>query len=206
MTHELTSVEPKYGVNYKVGYSFGTFNDKSFISKGIAWFTRFDYANMPKVSHVGFVADEATALESHASTGVSLNHLAEYFDDPHTHIFFRKPHPWTEDMGGYLIKRGMAKLGAKYDFGLIKAHLIAGTFLGHGINHLSNGRFEKWLCKVMNSKSKWICSEFCTWAMQGFPEWCGKGILSQKAYTVTPREYIWDLELFGALKDTARIV
>jgi hypothetical protein len=102
-SHDIVSVLPEFGVNYNVGYIGFTYTDNSFISKGIAWFTRWakgenlDVPNVP-LSHVIVVTGPDTCAEATVPRSKETP-IQEYFDAPHTHIFFRKPVGWTDDLG-----------------------------------------------------------------------------------------------------------
>jgi len=195
MLYEVRSVEPVFGKNYDAGWSFGTYKDESFISSGIAWFTRWDEQGPLPVSHVGIVVSENHVIESHRTTGVAEAPLEKYFNDPHTHIYFRKPRDLDQKTVSRLSAALVSQLGAKYDMGLIKAHLLAGTFLGHWLDELVHGRLEQWLCQVSETEGAFICSELTAWAMQQ-TKYDGVGCLEFPACTISPAQYIWDSEIF----------
>lgn len=196
MTYELRSVAPRYGANFAAGWSFASFRDDSQISEGIAWFTRWDQLRLLPISHVGCVAGQESVIEAVRGKGVVETPLESYFNDPHAHIFFRKPIGWTPELGRRIVSMVRTQLGARYDTSLIKAHLAVGTFFGHWISKLSADALELWLCRLFNASDAWICSELMVWAMQQFEEFDSKGVLAHMPCTVTPPEYIWDVELF----------
>lgn len=196
MTYELKSVLPAWGTNYGEGWSFGTFRDDAVVSSGIAWFTRWDGGGYPPVSHVGLVKDHATVIEADMKRGVVETPLDKYFDDPHVHIYFRKPRGLDRDSAIRITTLAESQLGAKYDKGLIRAHLMSGTFLGRWIDLLTDQGLQTWLSRRMDDPDQWICSELTAWVMQGVPRYCNLGCLRRPACTITPVEYCWDAEIF----------
>jgi hypothetical protein len=200
MRYEIKAVTPVYGVNYAAGWSFASFRENNKLSHGIAWFTRWDQMSQLPVSHVGFVAGPNSVIEATREKGVVETPIGNYFDDPHVHIYFRKPRGWTPDLGKRIAAMAMIQIGDSYDTALIKAHLAAGTFLGHWISKFSDDALELWLCNKFNDPDAWICSELCAWTMQQFEAFDRKGVLAHMPCTVTPPEYIWDQYLFKPLE------
>jgi hypothetical protein len=197
---EIKSEMPLFGTNYKPGYSFGVYNSKSLISHGIAWFTRRDDLAGINCSHVGIVSDSGNALESLMRDGVTESSLDKYFNNPHLHIFFRKPRHWTPQIGEQISTGMRTLIGKPYDINLIKAHAMTGSFAGHFLNKLTSGDFEKWIEERFDTQDAYICSEACAWTMQQISCFAGLGCLTRPACTINPVQYITDSELWTPLQ------
>ena len=200
MSELITSVMPEFGVNYKPGYSFGTFRSNSIISYGIAWFTRRDNPGEMRCSHVGFVSEDGGTLEALQGQGVVEGNLDQYFDDPHVHIFFRKPRHYTNQLGADICAEARKLLGKPYDKRLIAAHAAAGSLIGRVLNLMTDEAFERWLEGKMNSPDAWMCAEYTAWTMQQRPEVAGLGCLTRESCTVNPPQYIFDSELWTPMR------
>jgi len=200
MNNNITSVMPEFGVNYKAGYSFGTFRLDSENSYGIAWFTRWDNPGDILCSHVGFVSENGGSIESIMKEGVIESNLDKYFDDPHTHIFFRKPRRYTNEIGKAICDKAKELLGKPYDKDLIKAHALSGTYIGHLLSMMTDDELNQWLEERMNDPNAFICSEMCAWTMQQFPEFAGLGCLTKPACTINPVQYIADSEIWTPMR------
>ena len=191
---------PEFGVNYKPGYSFGTFRS-DLISYGIAWLTRRDNPGERLCSHVGFVSEDGGALHSIMGKGVVEENLDQYFDDPHTHIFFRKPRHYTNQLGLNICAEARKLLGKPYDKKLIAAHAMTGSLIGRVLNLMTDEAFERWLEEKLNSPDAWLCSEYTTWTMQQIPEVSGLGCLTRESCTINPSQYIFDPEIWTPLRN-----
>jgi hypothetical protein len=92
---------PSYGDNYDLGYIGFTspVTQQDVISVGIAYFEGYDRLIDIAVTHVFIVTGENTCIEALMGKGVVEDPLQPYFDDPKTHIFFRKPADYTKEIG-----------------------------------------------------------------------------------------------------------
>ena len=202
MLIERKEIQPVYGENYFAGDIGFTYSDKSIVSKGITYFTRWSKMSDIKVSHALVVLDKETCIEALAEKNcVEISPLKKYFDDKHCSIFFRKPIPGTSEIGARIAAVAKTQRGAKYDFGLIVVDAIYGTFLGH----LLDGAFHKQKSKLaahLGSDKKWICSELAAFALDEQPEIHGKGILSLAESVITPQALFEDDLIFKSWKHT----
>lgn len=199
-SHEIVSVLPEFGVNYNTGYIGFTYNDDSFISKGIAWFTRWDQGKNPDVpdvplSHVVVVTGNGSCAEATTPRSKETP-LAEYFNDPHVHIFFRKPVTWTEDLGKRISWSALCRVGATYGYTSIVGHAIANSFFGKALGFVTFGLTTKAFKRAFDKKNQFICSEYAALAMQDQAELKGKGVLKQKACEIDPQMLFTDKVIF----------
>jgi hypothetical protein len=196
----IVSVKPKFGTNYKVGYVGFTFKDNSFISKGIAWFTRWEKGKnqeLPKIdiSHVVVVTGENECIEA-TSPRVTKTPLSDYFNDPHMHICFRKPVGLTEDIARRMIAVGERFLGKKYDYVLLFGHLLTNNVAGRLVSKILGKRFTSAITSLFNSKERFICSEYVATMMNEQFEYNGRGVLKNTMSDVDPQELFQDTVVF----------
>lgn len=192
------AIKPIYGDNYKKGYVGFTYTQNNIVAKGIAYFTRWERLSDIRVSHALIVTGENSCIE--ADKTVHEASLERYFNDPHCCICFRKPANLTEPLADRIIHTLKPELGKKYDFLLIPAQAIAGSVLGKALNILTKGKFEAFLCKRLNQKHKWICSELVAYALNQQTEYSGIGILRDKHESISPQELFEDQRIFEPWK------
>jgi len=176
---EITSRNPLYGDNYKIGYIGFTFHDKSIISQGIAYFTRWARMSQIKVSHALIVTGKNKCVEAVKKTGVTEQPLDKYFDETNTTIFFRKPRRYSEDIGRRIADTALTKIGCEYDKSLIIAQIMQGCFLGRWVRSVFGDKPDEFLSCLLNSDDKWICSELAAYVLDSQPEYRNKGILDK---------------------------
>lgn len=198
---EIQSREPCYGDNYKAGYIGFSFNDASVVSNGIAYLTRWTRMSEVKVSHALVVAGDGVCIEAQMKTGVAEQPLANYFDDPHYHLFFRKPRGYTPDIGGRIAAAAKGQVGAGYDKWLIVAQAMQGCFLGRWVRAVFGDKPDERVSRFLNRPDKWICSELAAYALDAQPEYRDKGVLKKPDFTIDPQELFEDAELFEAWHD-----
>lgn len=194
MSDNIKNVLPVYGENYKAGYVGFTYTTDSFISKGIAWFTRWDRMSDIKVSHVFLVSGNNECIEAQPK-GVVVSDIGKYFDDEHCLVFFREPRVFNDQLAIRTIGAMRAQVGQKYGYSMIVADAIAGSFLGRllGVGKL----FQKWC----DGKKSAICSESVATAMKKQPEYDGIGILRLPANRITPQNLFEDDGTFKPWKN-----
>lgn len=195
MKLQITSLEPNYRVNYNVGYIGFTFRNKNIISEGIAYFTRWQRLSDIKVSHVLVVSGKNKCVEALAK-GVKETKLTDYFNDPHTQIFFRKPLGYSRQLGQRIASAAKKQLGKKYDKWLIAAHMLHGSFLGRWVNGIFDGKPDLYVSRLLNHKDKWICSELASFALDSQPEFTDKGVLEKPDFTIDPQQLFEDQTIF----------
>lgn len=172
---------------YNTGYVFFTHaHDR--IASGIDWFQRFGRGENLPVHHTGIVVDSAHVEEAHWRSGVRKAHLPDYLADPDTLIVFRRPRGWTPELGQRIAQAALSRDGRPYNKGLILSQLASNTFLGHLLNGVLRGMPEVWLCRMLDNRQAFICSQLSAWALNEQPEFKGRGILSAPLDTITPQE------------------
>jgi hypothetical protein len=195
MTQQTTSAVPVFGVNYEAGYIGFVFEDDSFISAGIAWFTRWDRGNLPPVSHTLIVTGKNACVEADAP-GVLRANLTQYFAAPHAHIFFRKPRDFSAAMAGIICQEAFSHVGDKYDFALIASDAVAASFLGHWLNRWTNNWPNRSLSWLLDSRGAEVCSELAAMCLQKVPGLARRGCLPWPARMITPQQLAGDDEVF----------
>lgn len=195
----VESVTPEYGINYNAGYIGFTFNDESFISEGIAYFTRWDkMADIP-VSHALIVTSENTCVEALAGCGVVQSRLDKYFNDKNTHIFFKKPKGIDEIISEKIVQTAQGEIGAQYCNGLIVDDALRGSFLGHLIDDLTHGQIFDGLAMILGKNGSFICSQLAAYCLKSASSWQPynhEGVLSRPACAITPQALFSDECIF----------
>jgi len=166
---EIVSVKPGFGVNYNRGWLGFTFTQKSFVSSGIAWFTRFEEGDnkaLPDIpiSHVVVVSGPDECVEA-AIPKVLRGPLSHYFEDPNTHIVFRKPVSWDAAKADLTVMQAETRVGQSYDYPLFVGHFLNENVLGRLFSILSFGLSKKAVYALLNRKNGLICSELGAWAL-----------------------------------------
>jgi hypothetical protein len=198
--NQVVSVKPEYGVNYKEGYIGFTFDDDSFLSTGIAWFTNWergvnpDVPNIP-ISHVFVVTGPDECVEAYVPK-VRITKLSNYFTDPHKHIFFRKPINLDDSIAKGITDTAKSEVGKSYDYFLIIGHIISDSFIGRALDNLSKGWFRKFCSEVFDTRQGFICSELAGHSMSSQPMYKGKGVLAKPMKTIDPVELFQDRVIF----------
>lgn len=193
------SVKPEYGINYNAGYIGFTFNDTSFISEGIAYFTRWDKMTDIPVSHVLIVTSENTCVEALMGYGVVQSRLDKYFNDKNTHIFFRKPKGLDEIISKEIVSTAQEEIGAQYCNGLIVNDALRGSFLGHLIDDLAHDQIFDGLAMMLEKSGSFICSELAAYCLKSAHSWQPynhEGVLARPAGAVTPQALFCDEYVF----------
>jgi hypothetical protein len=191
----FNTITPQFHKTHDRGYIGFTYYKESFVSEGIAYFTRWSRMSDIAVSHALIVTDENECIEA-LFDGVEKTELSKYFDDPKCAIFFRKPRAWTTDIGDRIAKLALSQENVKYNYGLIVADALKGTFLGHLIDECFKGQKEDILTKFLNDDKRWICSELAAWTLDEQPEYHDRGILNKDYDTITPQELFEDGTIF----------
>lgn len=193
---KITSIEPRYGDNYKSGYVGFTYNNINIASLGIAYMTKWARMSDIKVSHALLVTGENECIEARVQHGVVRSDLKKYFDNPHCQIFFRKPVGLTDEIADSMKKVAGKEVGKKYDFHLIAAQALQGIVIGKFINTVFNGRPDRLVSKLLNEDNKWICSELVAYSLNEQSEYKGKGVLHNPTDTIDPQELFEDSVIF----------
>ena len=198
---DIHSLAPRYGDNYKIGYIGFSFNDASVVSHGIAYLTRWTRMGAVKVSHALVVAGDGVCVEAQVEKGVVEQSLDRCFDDPHEHLFFRKPRGYTSVIGARIAAVARGQVGAGYDHLLIAAQAMQGCFLGRWVRAVFGDRPDEAVSRLLNDPNNWICSELAAYALDSQPEYRDKGVLIKPDFTIDPQELFEDAELFCDWQD-----
>jgi hypothetical protein len=195
MLTAFETIQPQFQKTHDNGYIGFTYFHESIISLGIAHFTRWAKMSEITVSHTLIVTGENECVEA-LFDGVTRSPLNKYFDDPQCSIFFRKPRNWNVDIGARIAVTALIEVGVKYNYGLIVADALKGTFLGHLIEECFKGQKQDILTKFLNDDRRWICSELAAYCLDEQPEYHDKGILNKECDTITPQELFEDETIF----------
>ena len=193
----VQSLEPAYGDNYKPGFLGFTQTGSSMLSVGIAHFTRWSRLSDIHVSHVLVVTGKNECVEALAGKGVVKSPLEDYFNDPKTQIFFRKPRKCTAGIGQRISETALAQAGTKYDSLLLAAQILESSFLRRWMMthfHEAPGHF---IGRLLNRDPRWICSELAAYALDCQPEYVDKGVLANRSCAIHPQELFEDQEIFA---------
>lgn len=155
----LEDIDPKFNDNYKPGYFGFTFDNNSFISKGIIWFTKKP-DHLVKVSHVFIVEHDGYGIEATLNKkvdGVHRFEIQQYFNNPHTHVFFKKPRGLKPEYTDLILAEANRRIGNKYD-----SPLFAGFVLRWILKPLENSTWLRRKPSIFNSSNKDICSELAS--------------------------------------------
>lgn len=196
------NIIPKFGENYDVGYIGFTFHG-DFISRGIAYFTRWSRLSDIPVAHALVVTGENECVEALINTGVTKTNLDKYFNNPKCKIFFRKPKRWNKKIGHEIADAALSKIGEAYDSFIIGLQALFGTILGKFLNFITFNNVEKFSSSSFENSSKWICSELVAYALDSCSRYQGKGVLTHPFSSITPQELFEDKVIFTAWKKGA---
>lgn len=191
----VISIQPKFGVNYDIGYAGFTFVGGA-VSDGIAYFERWSRLSDIKVSHALTVSGPNECIEAHMGEGVARAPLSKYFDDPTTQIFFRKPKPWNLSIAHNILLAAASKIGCKYATDLIIAEAAANSLAGHLINEVLHDEPNRVVSDLLADPNAFICSQLVAYALGQQPELKGRGILANPFDTITPQQLFEDPIIF----------
>lgn len=198
---KLTKKTPaslRYGIDYQKGDVGFTFDKKSWISSGIAYFTRWQRKSDIKIDHAFIVIDDSTCIEALSETGVATKKIQDYFNNKDTTIFFRKLKESSLDIADKITQNAKNELGKKYANFLLLVGIERGSFLGHFIDKITNGSFFDKQAQLMNQGKSFLCSSLVAHCLQKAQQWPyhDKGILKRPAPGITPQELFEDETIF----------
>ena len=199
---ELVDQLPQYGVNYNKGYIGFVYNDTSLISQGIVYFTKWDDLYNVPGNHALIVEDETNCIEAMMTKGIQRNPLKDYFENPHTHIFFRKPNDLNNIVAEQISEAASKEIGAGYANGLIINDALRGTLLGHIIDDLTHDALFDFLSQMMCKKGSFICSQLAAYSLKEAKDWAYRksGVLRRPTTAITPQELFCDDAIFDKWK------
>jgi hypothetical protein len=198
----VKSIKPKWGENYDFGFIGFSYSDKSFISRGIAYFERWTRLSDIKVSHTFVVSGPDEVIEAQPK-GVVRATLSQYFNNPHALVFFRKPVGWTPEMGRRIVSAAEDNLGDAYGFSVILARFLANNCVGHVLNRLLGSVPDRLVTRLLDSRHQMICSELVAHCLKVQPELAGRGVLRRPEATVEPQALFEDPVVFEPWKAQA---
>jgi hypothetical protein len=202
---KIIPAQPSWGETLAPGYCGFITRERDIVGDGIAWFERFELG-LPFV-HTFVVESLAGSLnaplsainiiEAHATTGVARARLDQYLGQKEVQCFIRIPKGWTPDIGAKIAASAAMHLGEKYAFSLIVADALANTWLGHGINWVTQNQWDQFICWAFSNTHKKICSQLVALALQSQFHLRLRGCLRRPADTIMPRELgndhsLWD--------------
>lgn len=204
----IVSVAPQFGENYRVGDIGFTYTDNSFISKGIAWFTKWDQGKNPDVpdipiSHVFVVSGENECIEA-TLPKVKRTPLDHYFTKSSTHVFFRRPVDLTDEIAARIVVAAASKIGQRYGIVQLVGHAIAGSVPGKVIGWMTGGWFTRAAKTAFENKSQMICSELGAYALDEQPEYRDLGVLKEPVTTINPTRLFNDGVIFKPWTTTVK--
>jgi len=151
---------PKFEEDYKAGYIFFSFKTDSFISKGIALFTRFENTSKIPISHCGIITGPDECVEAAQPGGVQKsNFVKKYIENPMTIVFLRVPFNLDQEKTAIMEAHAIQHLGKKY--------AIKGV-IGSALLNLVALPWIKWWRKgknPFNDREQYFCSELVSESM-----------------------------------------
>jgi hypothetical protein len=158
--------------NFGAGWIGFSMRNTNFVSQGIVFFTDLDELNSVEVSHSFYTVDGHTIIEAEAN-GVVMSDPSKYFNDPHIHVFFRKPIHLSSEYIMIMTNYAFGLVGKSYDYGLF-------------INFL-----WQWLCSklgipiskksppLLDNLDRLVCSEVSAETLHQIPEYSNLFPLSE---------------------------
>lgn len=196
MKLNISVQQPKWGVNYDVGFSAFVIRKYGFVSHGIQWFSAWDsIKNIPSPSHALTITGENETVEAF-SHGVDRGTVSAYLDDEDCVLLVRRPLRWTPDMGQRIKRQVETHIGEKYGFRLIGALAVANSYSGKLLDLLSGKRFSGWLARLADSKKEMICSESVSDGLAAQPEVQAFGILARPPAVIKPVDLCGDRYIY----------
>lgn len=200
MSNYAVSVKPQYGLNYRDGFIGFTFDDSSFLSSGIVWFTSWeqgqnsDVPNIP-VSHVFVVTGENQCVEAWVPK-VRISSLSDYFNNPHKHVCFRKPNGMTDEIAQQIVKTSLSEVGKSYNYTLIIGHAISDSWVGRMFDSITGGKFHILVTSFFNTRWGFMCSQLASYCMNLISQYKGRGVLKDKVSSIDPQKLFQSKEIF----------
>jgi len=193
----VQSQAPAYGDNYKPGYIGFTQTGSSLLSTGVAHLTRWSRLGDIHISHVLVVTGENECVEALPGKGVVKAPLERYFNDPKTQVFFRKPRKCTQALGQRIAETAIWQVGTKFETLLTAAQMLEGSFLRRWMMSHFRESPDRFIGRLLNRDSRWVCGEFAAYCLDCQPEYADKGVLAKPGYAIDPQEFFEDGEIFA---------
>ncbi len=152
---KIVSQKAEFLTNYGPGWIGFLSRKDNFISEGINWFSRWDDLDHVPISHVLNIVGKDSTIEA-LEPMVAYGCLSEYLEDAEVALLVRRPR--TKHFTA-IVTEAQKRLGEKYNNRLIGALAVSETFLGHALNRLTGGGFERFLVRRVDRPDQWICSK-----------------------------------------------
>jgi hypothetical protein len=158
--------------NFGAGWIGFSFRDNNFVSQGIVFFTDLDELNSIEVSHSFYTVDGHTIIEAEAN-GVVMSDPSKYFNDPHIHVFFRKPIHLSSEYTMIMTNYAFGLVGKSYDYGLFI------NFLWQWFCSKTGIPISKKSPPLLDDPDKLVCSEVSASSLNKIPEYANLFPLSE---------------------------
>jgi hypothetical protein len=187
---------PEYGKDYDDGYVFFSYNTTSFISAGIALFSRKEALNGVPISHCGIVTGERECIEAASPGGIQRSDfVSKYIEPQEIMVFLCKPRNLTPAKAALMRWEAESHLGKGYATTGVAGSALWNIF---GLTWIPWFRRRRnWL----NSKKRMFCSELCAESLiKGFPD--RPGCLQWHPTNIYPSTLFNDHEVFHQWKSS----
>ncbi len=195
--YKLKDDEPKFGVNYNVGY-IGFSNNNGVIAKAIKWGTKYDKKDKIEATHALIIINEHECIEALMGRGVVISPLSKYFNSNEFDIIIRSPREYNTALGKEIVNNAMSKEGSPYSTKAIVYSLIRGLFAGHIVDLITKDKLWDCLCQNRIGRQTFICSGLVAYCLQQCKSWkyYNKGHLKRKFSGINPVELLYDNNIF----------
>jgi hypothetical protein len=187
---------PDFGTNYGPGFTGLVSRRRDWVSAGIDWFTRWDaLKDDPRVSHAFVVVGEDATVEAFGD-GVKPGTLTAYLSDPDVALLVKRPFRYSDLRGVGLTTTALAMVGERlhYNYLLIGALAVQGTWLGHLLDKATKGWFGDTAAELAEQKRGAICSEVVGRVMR--PVYGAAGMLIRPDPAITPQLILSDCSCY----------
>jgi hypothetical protein len=191
----VTQQHPRYEANYGPGWIGFISRRHEFVAAGIDWFSRWDEISHIPISHVFNLAGQDLTIEAFEK-GVSDGSLYNYLTDPDVALLVRRPRGLSPAFARAIVAEAEKRLDEPYNNRLIVALAASETFLGHWLNKITNGHWEKFLCRRAARPDEWICSQLVATTLLLTMPAAAYGVLTLPPYIVKPIDLFEDLFAF----------
>jgi hypothetical protein len=158
--------------NYGAGMVGFSFRDNNLISQGICIFTREELSTI-NVSHSFYTVDGHTIIEAEAE-GVIMSDPEKYFNNPHIHVFFRKPIHLNPDYTKTMTDHAFSLVGRPYDWGLFINFLYQWFVI-----KILRREIDKKNPPLLDNPNAFMCSEVSASSLNKIPEYSNLFPLSE---------------------------
>lgn len=158
------NLAPKYGLNYKAGQVYFTFNSKNIVSKGVAYFTYDsddEYKKLEVASHCGICIGGGKGISA-LNQGIAEENLNNIFEDSNRRVFFKEPKLLDSIGSRQIILLSKMLIGLQYDWSLASGFAICNSL---PFSIIFSEAKRKEFIRTFKTPGKFICSEFVMYVM-----------------------------------------